>query len=287
MIEDEKSQGTPVDLGDDLLEGLTKPISTSATSTQVKNPFKDFEDALQSAKILMSEGILEEAKKTLRKLMLIDPGHATVRKLLNEIHESELKQIFGEQPKRKTFLENTTEKINSDQALKELDEYLQLGVFSSQGSEKYISQLSLFKDSHSFEKFTRNLESELKLKKVTLQDRLDLAVAFIEFGLFDVAVQLLRELTYQDLLEDELISVVSLLAHTYIEMSKPYEAALCLEALVRETEINSDKKIELYYLMGRSQEMLNQKTVAQQWYLQVKKTDPHYRDLEERLNHRP
>ena len=40
--------------------------------------------------------MLEEAKRVLRKILLVDERHAPSRKLLEEIHERELKQIESE-----------------------------------------------------------------------------------------------------------------------------------------------------------------------------------------------
>jgi tetratricopeptide (TPR) repeat protein len=275
MTEEEKSKGTPVDLGEDLLEGSTKSIISGPSATQFKNPFKEFEDSLQSAKILMSEGIYEEAKRTLRKLMFIDPGHAAVRKLLNEIHELELKQIFGEQPKRRSFLEKQAPIFNSEQVLKELDEYLHLD----------LKNLSLFEEKN-FSDLSKSIEADLKVSQASLHDRLDMAVAFIEIGLYGVAIDLLEKSMAAELLEDELIAVVSLLAYVYIQAGRPHESVLILEPFVRESETQIGKKVELYYLMGRAQEALDNRALAKQWYNQVKKIDPNYRDIEERLNNK-
>ncbi len=51
-------------------------------------------DECESAKILVNEGLIDEAKKLLFRVLANHPNYAPAKKLLNEIGELELKEIF-------------------------------------------------------------------------------------------------------------------------------------------------------------------------------------------------
>src|SRR4051812_48800551 len=100
--EDDQSKGTHtgtrVDFGDDLLA-----TRTGIRKAESETPFDEIGDKLESAKILLGEGLLEEAKKILRKLLIDDPHNVIARKRLEDIHEKELQQIFGDSTPRPTL----------------------------------------------------------------------------------------------------------------------------------------------------------------------------------------
>src|SRR4051794_3122912 len=96
------STRTTVDLGDDLLE---RTASHTANSFHIPKPVDDVHvesapplpttadeiaDQLQSAKILVNEGLVEEGKKLLRRILIADPRNLLARKRLDEIQELEL-----------------------------------------------------------------------------------------------------------------------------------------------------------------------------------------------------
>src|SRR4051812_7771187 len=85
--------GTSVDLGEDLLES-TNTQSPIQTKPEILD--HQIEDQYESARILANEGLVEEAKKVLRRIILLDPAHVAARKKLQEIQSQEMKNIFQE-----------------------------------------------------------------------------------------------------------------------------------------------------------------------------------------------
>src|SRR5947209_8696859 len=94
--------GTQVDLGDDLLNEPTT-ISSGDMIAENVGRIESTEDRLQSAKILFNEGMIEQAKRVLHKILIESPHDFAARKALDDIHEVELKQIFSgaEEPRRR------------------------------------------------------------------------------------------------------------------------------------------------------------------------------------------
>src|SRR5437899_2675476 len=75
----------------------------------------DADDEYASAKILLGEGLLEEAKKVLRRILVRDAQYTPAILALREIHESELKQIFGDgpQPRRRRYVAHEPEPMSA------------------------------------------------------------------------------------------------------------------------------------------------------------------------------
>ena len=70
-----ETEGTRLDLGDDLLE------KTSVTGMPaMPSAAMDAEDSFASAEILLGEGLVEEAKKILRKILRVEPDHLLLLK---------------------------------------------------------------------------------------------------------------------------------------------------------------------------------------------------------------
>ncbi|MGZ3696611.1 MAG: hypothetical protein ACXWP5_00840, partial [Bdellovibrionota bacterium] len=238
-------------------------------------------DQFQSAKILANEGFLEEAKKMLREIVLADPHHVAARQKLEEIHGIELKQIFGEERKRRPVTgrgedsARAPDPADADRVLRELDRDLNL----SEG----LSGLSLFQDRLELERFAERLDRDL-----SMQDRLDLGIGFLEMELYPVAARLftsaLREICLGELRDDEhLVSAAALLASALTMDGRAFEAATSLQPLLNDTELAAGLKLEIFYQMGRAYEALGQLPLASEWYRQISKTDPRYRDIEDRL----
>ena len=55
---------------------------------------------------------------------------------------------------------------------------------------------------------------------------------------------------------------------------KPFEAISRIQPVLKDTEIPQEKKTELYYLMGRIHESMNQSETAYSFYHQVQELDP-------------
>lgn len=274
-IKPEQFEATKVDLGEDLL------LEESQVSIQEEPLIKkgdSIEDELASAQILIAEGLTDEAKKILRKILIQDPHYLAAKQRLDEIHEIELKQIFREEdafPKRRDKTQTKTSHVNSDEIMRKLDRDLQLGIFSER------IELELFQNKEALEAFTAQLEKEFS--GTSAQDRVDLGIGFLEMGLYDLAARQFRS-AIQD--PGFALTANSLLAYTLVLANRPFEAVLLIEPILEDSELSREEKIHFLYLMGRAHERLMKPQVATQWYLQVKEIDPAYRDIEERLRAR-
>ena len=99
---------TKIDLGEDLVEKtrmlpiLNRPKGSSSESPvdlvqkSIPTTPETIEDRLQTAKILINEGFLEEAKKQLHQILIAHPGNSFAQRFLEDIQKIELKTIFGE-----------------------------------------------------------------------------------------------------------------------------------------------------------------------------------------------
>lgn len=278
----EEKEGTRVDLGEDLLEktarlpGVPAPEPSPVALSPEKSKNLSPDDQVESAKILIAEGLHDEAKRILRQVLMTGVNHGPTRKLLEELHELELKQIFsGQEPRRRGPLSRRGARlpeIDSEQVLKKLDGDLRLGVFA-------VAGLSLFTDSpEQMHAFSRQLEREMESSGV--QDRVDLGIGFFEMGLFDVAARLFESVMLEggaDALEGS-----CLFAYSKICEGQAYDAIYALQGVLNDVEINRDGKVEIFYLLGRSYELLANVPQALGWYAQAMAIDPFYRDTRDR-----
>ncbi len=295
-------EGTRIDLGDDLLERtamLQREPTPVAPKAEGLDPHPDppvpeepppltqdqIPDQLESARILSGEGMTEDAKRLLRKIILVDPSSVAARKMLDQIHETELRQIFGDtDPGPRRPLGKRTEKVQEIRAelvMQELDRDLKLGVFEG---------LSLFKEPGALAELASVLDREYEGARPV--DRLDIGIAFLEMEVFDIAIRQFR-VAVRDLASnpdaatvDLMVSATSLLAYSLIQGGKAFEATIELQGLLRDSELMPERKLELIYLMGRAHEALSKPELARQWYEQAAEIDPGYRDLYEKLRRR-
>lgn len=249
------------------------------------------EDLLQSARILAGEGLLEDAKKVLRRILLVDSDRLSARKMLEEIHETEIKQIIGDsdQPRRRLFTrpDDIELEASAEAVLKGLDRDLGLGMQEDRPS--------LFRDREALEQFGARMDRDFSGSPVS--ERIDLGIAFLEMGLPALAVRHFRAavstLSFApDAAADQsaetdastpLLVATGLLAYALIVDGRGFDAALALQQILNDVEIQRERKLELIYLMGRAFESLDKHDVARGWYAQAAEIEPHYRDLVDRL----
>jgi tetratricopeptide (TPR) repeat protein len=279
---------TRVDLGDDLLEH-TAVISRSVEKSDL-NTSEGVADLLQSAKILTGEGLLEDAKKVLHRILMAYPTDGVARQKLNEIHELELKQIFGDgEIKRRPFGKGADLGLSdqdSESLMRELDRDLQLGVFSNSGSWGDSNPMSLFQDPELMSSFCSQLE--LDLSQAEAQDWIDLGIAFLEMDLYEIAVRLFsgafRRSEYSPGEQNRtFLSASCLLAMALILTGRPFEAVAKVQPLLGDVNISQEQKAELFYLMGRVYESMQKFGLALQFYKQVMEIDARYRDIDLRI----
>ena len=263
---------TRVDLGDDLVE---KTVVLLHPSVRPQVSGEEIADLFQTAKILLGEGLTEDAKKILHQILIQDPSHAGARASLNQLHDLELKQVFQADERKFAYRQNLESDLephpifcDPDEVVRRLDRDLNLS----------IDQLSLFEDPELLKTFIGGLEKDLIA--APYRDWCDLGIAFMEMELYSIAIPLLFGAYRRT--EDRL-SVGCLLSLALILGNRALEAVVQLQPLLRDSEIPLNDKTELFYLMGRVYESLNQHDLAYSYYLQVKDQDPQYRDLDQRL----
>ncbi len=306
-------EGTRIDLGDDLLDrtamlpmpGAAPPAQPSpppaateeageagASAPEVEpepveervplpSTPEEFEDQLQTARILVGENLVEEAKKVLRRILIADSSHFQARKMLDEVHELELKQIFGEESPqsryRRTSPREAPAVADAERVMRTLDTDLGLGVFEDAGTSA-PAELSLFSDKKALEAFDRKVGGIMAGS--TPPDHIDLGIAFFEMGLYDLAATRFRSAARDP---DYQASGRSLEAYALIAGGRPFEAVMVLEPLIGDAEVPQDAKLDAFYLMGRAFELLDKPGVALGWYERVRMTNPTYRDLTDRI----
>ncbi|MCM2276749.1 MAG: hypothetical protein NDJ89_01575 [Oligoflexia bacterium] len=298
-----ENEGTRVDLGDDLLEKTgthelfaPKPQVASgdapapAPAPPPASGVGELDDQFHSARILLNEGLSEEAKKVLRHIVIADPNYAPARKLLAEIHELELKQIFGEDRRRPGLGREAVESpffgADADEVLRQLDRDLSLGILSGkpEGSTS-VAPFALEPESPEMREYIERLEGELV--DLSGRDRMDLGIGFLEMGLHELAIRQFRGATAVYLRDSsspglELLAATALLAHACIQAGKAFEATLILQGVLRDAEVPIERKVEFFYQMGRAYEAMGKQDLAATWYDQARGIDPRYRDLDAR-----
>jgi len=291
---DPPEEGTRVDLGEDLLERAVAPAPhTAEQPTEERLPeITDLEDSLQSAQIYLNEGFLDEAKRLYRAILRIEPRHPVALTKLEEIQETELRSIFHEEQPRRYGRDRRQAAadpgaVDSEWVMRQLDKDLQLGIFEpSAASEPQVAEMSLFADKAALEAYAARLEEELA--EASAQDRMDIGIAFLEMGLFELAARQFETLRQAIPREDEdrapiRRASISLLAYTLIRAGRPFEAMLDIEEVLGDPEITPAEKLEFYYLMGRANEKLSRREAAAAWYGKSARLDPGYRDVRDRL----
>jgi tetratricopeptide (TPR) repeat protein len=293
---------TKVDLGEDLLEktrilpsldrpkGSPPPPPVQSKPKAEPSQTETIEDRLQTVKILMNEGFLEEAKKHLHQILIGDPGNSIAQRYLDEIQKTELKTILGENETKRPYGKKSNPKtleINSNALILQLDRELKLDLFSENNELLIPHSSTYFQDPQVLHSFFIQLEKSLH--QSSLQDWIDLGVAFLEMELYPISVRIFSHVNHRielaDLSNSELaLSTVSLLSFSLLMEGKPFEAISRIQPILKDAEIPQIKKVELYYLMGRIHESMKKSKLAVSFYHQVLELDPSYRDTSQRLS---
>ena len=305
MSSDRKGKTDPgkdhVDLGEDLLERTAdlNQILVEPSDPEI-DPFSDparyrsdkivdISDSIKSADILVSEGLLEDAKRVLHSALRKAPHHIPAREKLRALHELELKYLFTGQsgvkmPERKKQ-EALPTRSEAESILQRLDGDFKLGLFADLTTERDgVSGMSLFQSQEELEKYGESLEKQLG--EVGIRGRMDLGIGFLEMGLPMVAVRQFRSALNSAESSNNLemrLGAASLLALALIRARKAYDAVICLEPFVSDSEIQPEDRIHFLYLMGVAHESVGKHDTALLWFKRVSEVDPYYRDVSERL----
>lgn len=274
---------TSVDMGSDLLEAsVTLEAGTSTHHAQKHEQSVD--ELYANAVILLEEGLLEEARKTLRQVLKKDPKHILSRKKLEEVFQEELKILLSKQPMRSPpmSVDQALLQENITDVLARIDKDLGWSLLKDEPAEKFI-------ESQEFSELQESIEKQMD--QAPLQDRIDLAIGFLEMGLFGAALKQ----TNKVIQDCERGGQIDFSDHSYyttaqclktlalIENQQAFEALLILQTLLKEQSLSTEVRTELSYLMGRAHERLSEKSQAIACYRQVEWLQPGYRDVSEKL----
>ena len=276
-MSDSSDDATRVDLGDDLVDKTVLRDPRDARDSTDRAVW-DSEDQFESARILVGEGLLDEAKKVLRMILIRDPGHIPSRQKLDEIHEIELRQMFGDSGSSTRRIWNrgagdedpAAPQLSADEVMLRLEQDLKLGVldgFETGGS--LDDQFGAF-----------GTEIDAALVGASARDRLDSGIAFLEMGLYGLACRQF-EVAMQD--PESRVAGISLYAYSMILAARPFEALIALEAALADPDVAQEQRVEFVYLVGRAQEGLKRPDLARACYQTVESWNAGYRDVRDRL----
>ena len=279
---DQNKDQSKIDLGEDLLEKVVRQSSVGSSEVSLQERF-------ESARILMQEGFLADAKRELRRIVIRDSEFSEAQKLLQQISDVELKQALDGQSIRPALTLTSMQYPNEDtqELMQRLDRELGLGVFLETSPSVKLTQFSLLSDPQLIHQYCTDLEKELS--QASPKDWIDLGIGFLEMELSHIAIRLFvgaqKKLEGQEDSESQELnlSATALLALALLQEGKPYEAYSEVQPLLHHLDIPVDRKVELYYLVGRSFESLKKFQLAHEFYSQVIKIDPKYRDTRDRL----
>ena len=270
-------ENTDVDLGLDLLNESTVATTVVEKVRAEKNqPSADphqSDDLYKSAEILLNEGFDDDAKKLLWKILRNDSNYLPARKKLEEIHETELRQILGQSDDSvpKGFVTSFSPH-EAESVLSALDHDLNLGMpsFFADTSDQLVDQL------------------RPQWKDLSPKDQIDLGVAFAEMGFYPVAVEIFQDAAQSGLNSSApdlrgINAAWSLMAFALIQNQEPLEAVMVIEPVLADADTLPEEKVEFLYLMGRAYEKMDRADVAIQWFQQVVQLDSSYRDAADRL----
>ncbi len=282
----EFTKNTRVDLGDDLLGTRTIPYGESQTDRNsdstppaaepASSPAaaESIDELLLNAKILISEGLLEDAKKTLRRVLRAEPANLSARDRLEDVQKIEIKKLLGQD-------ENTGGGFL--RAKKKLEPSLEDGEMVALALERELgpeprAEERFFANEADRDAFSKNLE--FLCAGATPQDRIDLGIGFLEMEFYDIALQMFRAALAAEPGERR---ARSLLATTWVAKGSGFEAMIEIEALVADQSAPESERIDYGYLAGRAQELLQNFEMAVRWYRAVLQIEPGYRDADDRM----
>lgn len=253
--------GTVVDLGDDLLEEKTVILHREQEPAPRK-PQTPVEELLGNAKIQIAEGFIEDAKKALRRVLVLDRKNAFAQEMLRKILDDESKRLlsFEAEPRKRR---PRAEAEAQENALSDLE----IQLMNETGEPEATLNVVSFIDP-------------------APEDRIDLGIGLLEMGFFDEAATQFRQASQAFSMRGDVASeqtAHALFAQAQLEAGRPLEAVMALQPVIKNPEIAPGDKIEFLYLMGLANAALKKHELALQWFEHVRELEPTYRDVQDRL----
>ncbi|RYZ65208.1 MAG: hypothetical protein EOP09_14650, partial [Proteobacteria bacterium] len=220
---------TTIDLGEDLLKTKTSLDSSDLRgekTTELQRALVESpSDLIANAKILLSEGLFDDAKRLLRKILINDPANAQAPRILEEIQEVEIQKLLQHEEGTSFFGRRKADRDLREplQVLHELADDLHIEIEDHDDNP--------FPDGETESQFQSFLAT-VSIGALS-RDRLDLGVALMQMQLYDYAV-LEFEKVEHDL--DLQTQAKSLKAFALILGGKPFQALLELDPLIENPE---------------------------------------------------
>ena len=227
------------------------------------------QDEVESARILFREGLIDEAKKTLFRILSHQPDFISAKKLLTQIEQVEMKELFLERASAARSRPPRFE--NTDRILESLNRDLGLELDLPHRSDE--EQWSA---------------TAVENAKFSPREYLDLGIAFFEMECFaDALRELLRAekriRIEQTFLDKTGIMVAALIAQCLVNLGKAFEAKTHLEPVLTEPDLKHEDKLNLYYAMGIVEQALESAPSAVGWFKKVLQIDPDFKDAQNRI----
>jgi len=228
----------------------------------IQEPAATPDEDVDSAKILLQEGLLEESKKLLHKVLIHHPGFVRAVELLDAVRAEELNLILN----RTGTLRGTKGRPeNPDAVIRSLEKELGVSLTGVEGG------------------LDPGRENWVHSQRESPQQAFDLGVAFFEMGCYrDAIAELENALRSVRILQTELgelgVAAAALCAECMVGLGEGFAAKSFLLPVVNEPELGHEAKIPLFYMMGRAEEILGNQADAKAWFKKVVEVDPFFRD---------
>jgi len=235
-------------------------------------------DEIESARILIREGLVEEAKRILYRALTAQPDQREANLLLDAIQQNELQSLLDSvvtNPEGATRAENTRR-----------SSWRKTTERRAESQDKIIEDLE--RDLH-FQ--CEDTTSNAGLPRWVVEGgtpSFDLGIAFYQMDCFADALPILEK-AEKDIraqttaLSRDGIMIASMIAHCRVQLGDAFGAKLYLEPILFEPEVALDDKTVLFYEMGRIEEALSNPEAAQGWWKRVLEIDPQFRDAAYRI----
>lgn len=235
---------------------------------------KSSDEWIISAKLFASQGNWADAKKALRRVLIIDPDHRLAKSRLNEIQANELQDLLSvsaENPSKIDQVESEPTAMPTDTNVDNLLEEILAG--DGHDALKNRTEQTMV------ESVLREKLFE-KVRDFSERDWFDLGVAALEMDLMSVAQECFersandpRYLVHSKLLE----------AQIYFKQKRYFDATQIWMGLVNSRDDTLVLRLEAAYWLARVCEAQERIDEAKSWYQQVLDSDPTYRDTQIRF----
>lgn len=268
-------------MGEDLLEpthALERPSPLSAGAADHPEPAEsaayNIQEELQRGEIFYQERLFEDAKKVFRKVLRHEPNNQSARGFLDEIQRQEVQELLGEEPPRKRLGAGSSADDSPADVLEKLERDLQISVDKSE----LKAVPDLFETQNELDRYGAKVLATLR--DLVPQDRIDIGIAHLEMGLFQIAERILETVVRYDEFK---LQGMYLLGLALIYGGKPIEATIRLEPLCRDLTLGESTKTDYLYLMGMAFERLGDTRKAREFYRRAFTLNPKYRDVVDKL----